>query len=95
MADIGGQPGNQNAVKAKRWSQAIDRALAKRSKAAGIEALDELAERLLANADSGDMAALRELGDRLEGKPAQAIVNGDDETFKIETIKRIVVDPNA
>ena len=39
--------GNQNAVKAKRWQQAIDRALAKKSKSAGIEELDRLAEKFL------------------------------------------------
>lgn len=65
--------GNQNAIKAKRWSQAIDRALAERSKSKGIEALDELAEKLLANCDLGDMTALKELGDRIEGKPSQSI----------------------
>lgn len=65
--------GNQNAIKAKRWSQAIDRALAERSRAKGIEALDELAEKLLVNCDEGDMTALKELGDRIEGKPAQSI----------------------
>jgi hypothetical protein len=65
-------PGNQYAVKAKRWSQAIDRALERRSRAAGIEALDELAEKLLTLADQGDLQALKELGDRIEGKPTQA-----------------------
>ncbi len=78
MATSGGQPGNQNAVKAKRWQQAIDRALEKRSKAKSIEALDELAEKLLANCDSGDMAALRELGDRIDGKPSQELQHSGD-----------------
>ncbi len=79
MAEIGGQPGNKNAVKSKRWYQAIDRALEKRSKAAGIEALDELAEKLLANADAGDMTALKELGDRLDGKAVQqSEISGPD-----------------
>jgi hypothetical protein len=69
--------GNQHAVKAKRWSLAIDNALAKRSKADGIQALDALAEKLLLLCDEGDISALRELGDRLEGKPAQAITGAD------------------
>lgn len=94
MATSGGQPGNQNALKAKRWQQAIDRALAERSKAKGIEALDELAEKLLANAEAGDMAALRELGDRLDGKPAQSVtLAGDAENPLVATITRAVVDP--
>jgi hypothetical protein len=70
----GGAPlGNQNAAKGKRWSDAIDRALAKRCKGDGIKALDELAEKLLSKADEGDMSALKELGDRIEGKPQQQV----------------------
>lgn len=62
--------GNQNAVKAKRWTAAIERALEKR-RSAGIEALDELAEKFLAACDAGDLQAFKELGDRLDGKPKQ------------------------
>jgi hypothetical protein len=63
--------GNQNALKGKRWSDAIDRALAKRCKGDGIKALDDLAEKLLLMAE--DMSALKELGDRIEGKPQQQV----------------------
>jgi hypothetical protein len=65
--------GNQNALKGKRWSDAIDRALAKRCKGDGIKALDDLAEKLLLKAEEGDMSALKELGDRIEGKPQQQV----------------------
>lgn len=75
---MGAPLGNQNAVKAKRWAQAIDRALENRSRAAGIEALDALAEKLLTLADAGDLQALKELGDRLDGKSAQPIGGADD-----------------
>lgn len=90
----GAPKGNQNALKGKRWSDAIDRALAKRSKALGIEALDELAEKLLAKCDELDMTALKELGDRIEGKPSQAIdvdanVSGG---IIISKIERVLVD---
>ena len=78
MAAIGGQPGNQNAIKAKRWSQAIDRALAKRSKAEGIEALDALAEQFLDAVAKEGVNGFRELGDRLEGKPSQEIQHSGD-----------------
>ena len=70
--------GNQYAVKSKRWTMAIERALAKRSRVDQVEALDALAERLLALADEGELGALRELGDRLEGKPVQAVAVGQD-----------------
>ena len=70
--------GNQYAAKEKRWCAAINRALDQRSRVASIEALDLLAEKLLAKCDEGDMSALKELGDRLDGKPAQ-VIQGDAE----------------
>lgn len=69
----GAPKGNQNAAKAKLWSSAINRALENRTRQQGKEALDDLAEKLLALCDQGDLAALKELGDRIEGKPAQTI----------------------
>ena len=78
-------PGNQYAAKARRWTEAIDRAISKRSKVSGLEALDELAEKLLQQVDDGDTTAIKELGDRLEGKVPQAIVGpGDDGEHKLE-----------
>lgn len=72
--NLGGAPeGNQNSAKGRRWAAAIDRALAKRCKGDGIKALDELAEKLLANCELGDNSALKELGDRIDGKAHQAI----------------------
>lgn len=65
--------GNQYAAKARKWTQAIERALEQRSLAEQREALDELAEVLINQALAGEQWALKELGDRLEGKPAQAI----------------------
>lgn len=57
---------------------AIERALDKRGANDRRAALDALAENLLAKCDEGDMSALKELGDRLDGKPAQVIA-GDPE----------------
>jgi len=42
-------------------------------------ALDELAGKLLDKAGEGDMTALKELGDRLDGKPAQTIGGDPDQ----------------
>jgi hypothetical protein len=75
---MGAPVGNTNAAKGKLWQAAIMRALDKRSGADKVKALDELAEKLLAKCDDSDMAALKELGDRLDGKPAQAIGGSDD-----------------
>lgn len=76
--DRGGQPGNNNAGKNKVWSAAINRALEMRSRKDGIDALDSLAEKLLAKCDEADLGALKELGDRLEGKPAQTLEGSKD-----------------
>lgn len=75
---MGAPLGNRNAAKAKLWQAAIERALEKRGGGDKIKALNDLAEKLLANCDQGDLSALKELGDRLDGKPAQAIVGGGD-----------------
>ena len=72
-------PGNQYAAKSRRWTDAIDRAIAKRSRVTGMEALDELAEQLLKQVDEGDVTAIKELGDRIEGKVPQAIVGGAED----------------
>jgi hypothetical protein len=42
-----------------------------------------------------DTVSAREVADRLDGKPAQAII-GDDEAdpIRLETIKRVIVDRN-
>ena len=43
-----------------------------------------------------ETAAAREIGDRLDGKPAQAIVGGEDDDPSIKVvhkIERVIVDP--
>jgi hypothetical protein len=70
--------GNQNAARGKMWKAAIERALDARGAGDRLAALNELAEKLLARAEEGDMSALKELGDRLDGKSVQPIA-GDAE----------------
>ena len=91
---MGAPAGNQNALKAKMWSAAIHRALEKRGAGDKLKALDELAEKLLANCDQGDLSALRELGDRIEGKPAQGIYGDAENPLNlISRIETVIVDP--
>jgi len=80
--------GNRNAAKAKVWTAAIERALERRKPAdARIQAIDELAEKLLTLCDAGDLSALQELGNRLEGKPAQTTLLGnEDDTGPLRVI---------
>ena len=75
---MGAPLGNQNAANARIWKAAIERALEVRGRGDRMAALNELAEKLLARAEEGDMGALKELGDRLDGKPAQAIGGAED-----------------
>jgi len=91
----GGQIGNQNAAKGRMWRDAIHRALRKRSKTDQVEALDDLAEKFLAAVEQGDIAAFKELGDRIDGKPAQVIAGDPDNPLAVELIERRVVDPKA
>lgn len=72
--------GNRNAAKAKVWHAAIMRALERRQPAdQRIKAIDELADKLIELVATGDLAALKEFGDRLDGKPAQVVIGDADE----------------
>lgn len=102
VADSGGQPGNQNAVKAKRWQQAIDRALAKRCKSDGIAELDRLAELYLDTIEEmtvstekrgPSIAGFVDFADRMDGRASQAITGPDGGALQFERIKRIIVTP--
>lgn len=87
VESMGAPFGNQNATKAKRWSDAIDRALEKRSKGDGIKALDDLAEKFLDEVEAAGIAGYRELADRLDGKPPQAIVGADGGPVVVEIVR--------
>jgi len=88
----GGAPeGNTNAAKGRRWRNAIETALKKRSKADAQAALVELAEKLLQKAEEGEGWALKELGDRYDGKPAQAIIGGDEDDPAIKVTGNITL----
>lgn len=74
----GGAPkGSQNAAQPGRWRKAIERALENMAKQKGLVsgeyALDGIAMALLKASMKGDMNALRELGNRLDGLPKQEI----------------------
>lgn len=72
--------GNQNAANGKKWKAAIDRALESRSRAEGKEILDELANVLINQALAGEQWAVKEFGDRVDGKAHQTLdttVKGD------------------
>jgi len=45
--------------------------------------MDDLADKLIDKGLDGDHQALREIGDRLEGKSVQAVANENDSPFQI------------
>jgi hypothetical protein len=55
----------------KLWREALRRAVLKRVE--GKQNLDRLASVVVNSALDGDMQAAKEIGDRLDGKPAQAV----------------------
>jgi len=61
--------GNQNGVKNRPWAEAINRALL----AEDGKKLRALADKIIDRALEGDVAALKEVGDRVDGKAAQAL----------------------
>jgi hypothetical protein len=70
--------GNRNAAKGHMWAGAIRRALAE-----DREALQEIARKLVSKAKEGDLAYIKEIGDRLDGKAAQSLeLSGGFEMLK-------------
>ena len=89
---MGAPFGNQNAKSAKIWQQAIKRAVARRANGTIDSGLDELADKLIELVARGDLPALKELGDRIDGKPAQTIQGDPDNPLVIEGIAVRAVD---
>lgn len=93
-----GRSGNPSGApkRAKLWKDAIVRAV-KRREEADPQALEKLADKLIAQVEAGDIAAIKEFGDRVDGKVAQAIIGDDEENpvRVISTIERRIVDPNG
>lgn len=80
----GGAPeGNKNATKNRPWAEAINRVLV----AEDGKKMRALAEKLVEKALEGDVAALKEVGDRSDGKAMQAIVGADGGPVVVEIVR--------
>lgn len=80
----------------KNWTEALRLAVNREETDEGKKRrrLSLIADKLCKLAMDGDIAAIREIGDRLDGKPAQAIQGDPDAPLSmIHTIKRTIVDP--
>ena len=74
------------------WESAVKRAML----ADNGKKLRAIADKLAEMAADGDIQAIKEIGDRLDGKPKQAIVGGDEgDQPLIVRIERIIVDNAA
>ncbi len=76
MAEIGGQPGNDNAKRGMECRQALKRALSRKSEQTYREGLDLVMDEYVKAACDGESWAIRDMIDRLDGKPIQAVELG-------------------
>ena len=56
--------------------------------------LRTIADKLISAAESGDIQAIREVADRLDGKPKQAVVGGSEDdppVSMVHEIRRVIV----
>lgn len=84
--------GNKFAAHDKPWTNALERVLKQlevdvRGKKRAGEALRLIAETTVRQAIAGDKDARREIADRLDGKPVQAIANEDGTPFVVQVLR--------
>lgn len=83
MSNRGGQLGNKNATKNRPWADALNRILETHKPADQREKLNALACSVIAKAMEGDIPAIKEIADRLDGKAVQQteITGADGESL--------------
>lgn len=92
------QPGNNEGAKSRKAKPFRD-ALNLEIAAAGEDqkAMRRVAAALLNQAYDGDMQAIKEIADRMDGKVPQAVVGGDDDDNPIkvlQVVERLLVRPD-
>lgn len=86
--------GNNNAAKGKEWRDALVYSLENFSGSKKGQALRDIAKALIGKALEGDITAIKEIGDRLDGKPVQAIAGADGESpLTIQILRFADTDP--
>lgn len=91
---MGAPLGNQNARKAGEWAAALRAELAEyQDGTVGIErgtALRHIAKKILSQALNGEYPAITEIGNRLDGKPHQAVAMEGGDGGPLEMLVRFV-----
>jgi hypothetical protein len=91
-----GQSGNPNGrPKSKPFRKALSEAL--KASDDDSEILKAVALALVAKAKEGDVQAIKEIADRMDGKVAQAIIGGDEDDPSVKVlhkIERVIVSPS-
>lgn len=83
---MGAPKGNNNNKKNLYWSEALRKHITQNPKD-----LADAAQALFLKAKEGDVAAIREIGDRLEGKAVQRVEgSGDDGSFITKMVVEFV-----
>ena len=89
-----GTLGNDNPTKGREWREALRRAMAHKSDGNYRHTLLKIAAGVVDRALEGDREAWREIADREDGKPAQAVevANREGETFATSVEVKFVGD---
>ena len=93
MGKVGAPKGNQNGSKGRIWRDALRKALAR--KEGNVEkGLRAIADQVVNAAIEGEFWAIKEIAERMDGKPAQQqIITGDEEGGPIKTNATILFVP--
>lgn len=76
--DGAGAPvGNSNRRKGRIFGDAIEAALNLKSRSGAKARIEVIADKIVSMAEDGDLAAIKELADRIDGKVAQALAGHD------------------
>ena len=55
-----------------------------------VKRINIIADNLVKNAQRGDPEAIKEMANRIDGKPVQAVVGDSDQPLAVEIIRRII-----
>jgi hypothetical protein len=88
-----GNPGGRGTEKI--WRDALLKAVKEKQETGKGRQLEAIAAALVNAACKGDVAAIREIGDRLDGKPHQSTtVSGDPDNPLVHEVRETIVDPS-